>query len=126
MSKDIEKRDDCAMSTKDQLEALLEENYNKYPDAIDWMMAHYNRVEKLPQSKYERFMEQLNGDAEFTGFIYDPIRHNIVPLIKLYRQTHGKGLKESKERIEWFIANNYYDQLPADRQRGYGYLRDGF
>jgi len=119
-------RGDCVMSTKDQVEALLEENYNKYPDAIDWMMSVYARTQKLPQSKYEKFMEQLNGNAEFAGMHYNAQTHNIVELIKKYRAIHGTGLKQSKERMDWYIANNHYDELSTHRKQAYEHLRDDF
>ena len=54
------------LSFKEQLSKLIDENINKYPDAIDWIVSQMALIDiESKKTKAESIMEALIGDTEF-------------------------------------------------------------
>lgn len=125
------------MSFKDQLRALLDENIDKYPDAIAWMIEQSRKVDiEGYVTQYERFVLILEGKNTFDGHPFDPdaksfgsehdTNPTFIPLIKWYRNKHGIGLKESKRDCEEFIYNTWPKCKRARTQIANGWKPQGF
>lgn len=90
---------------REQLEGLMNDNIEKYPDAIEWIHSVMvnTRLDTL-RTKKERFIDTLMGkNCKFDGHPYNPSNPNKVVLIKWYREKYGVGLKEAKEACDAFI-----------------------
>ena len=107
----------CTLSFREQLQALLDENIEKYPDAIRWMMEVSAHIDLDRETEYERFVERLNGNSEFSNHPYDPNSDNIVQLIKWYKNNTGSGLRDAKKACEDFIKLTYPNCTRAQQYR---------
>lgn len=119
--------DQSELSFKDQLKGLIDENIDKYPDAIEWMMEEARKISpKTRDTRYERFIKELEGNNLFDGHPFVPTdvgsygvpgsattNTTFIPLIKWYRSKHGTGLKESKRDCEEFIFFTFPDCVKA-------------
>lgn len=104
---------------KEQMESLLTDSIEKYPDAIRWVMQKLDGVVLSDiQTDYEKFVERLAGDGPFDNHPYSPVRDNFVDLIKWYRNKHSTSLKIAKGKCDAFVQDNYYDSDRGKRARG--------
>jgi hypothetical protein len=99
---------------KEQMQDLIERNIETNPDAIRLIMHLTDGLEfDLLYTHYEAFFSKLSG--EYENFWTDiPASEEVIAArgkqqyskiacIKWYRNKTGRGLKESKERIEEYI-----------------------
>lgn len=114
------------LSFKQQIEHLLNENIDDYPDAVKWMMSEYQKINpESIKTEYERFVDILEGRKDWHGNPYVPVYKtgepdNFVAFIKWARNKFSWGLKEAKVECEKYIVRTYPDCCKAKSLRHRG------
>lgn len=107
------------ISFRKQMEGLLNDNMDSYPDAMAWLMKKLDGVDLDEQkTEYEKFYERLQGSGPFDGHPYKANQDNFIDLIKWYRAKHLVGLKDAKYAADKYVEENFYDSDRAKRYRG--------
>ena len=95
------------MSLRQQVEALIKDNLEKYPDAIDLFSEQVGKIDIANRkTRYEKFVLELSGnDGEFFGHPFNPRLNNMKELVVWYIHKHNCDASYAIEQIKKNINN---------------------
>ncbi len=102
-----DKKEGYELSFKEQMEGLIEGNMQNFPDAMAWVRKQLDRTDVTKiYTELELFQQALDGTSEWAGHP-DPNEFGKVELIKWYRNKHGVGLKQAKDKCDQYMIIHY-------------------
>jgi len=125
------------LSVREQVRRMLDENIEKYPDAVRWMMEMITANPSILNKKteYERFAARLSGKGDWIAlmerarYLYPAQPSNTnhygvwkIERIKFVRAKTSLGLKEAKDIIETYgegdaaATQRYVEQYKLEDQ----------